>query len=246
MDSTRAGIYGGAVSTPSDPSQGQPDPGQQPRPTYGTGYGGVQYPYPEGQAPAQQPPVQPYPDQPQQGYPYNPYGQSSPYGQSPYGPPAGLGDKGPAPVARPGIMVVGLVLKLLAALPFLAFGVLFLVVPLDASLIPPEVLDAPELAEAGVTPEVLLSFVRVIGGFFAVLSLLYVLFAVLAFTGRNWARILVTVMTVGFGLFLLFGAASGGAGDPASAAILLGPLVLAVVGVVTLFLPASNAYFSRR
>ncbi|MBW0118169.1 hypothetical protein [Pseudonocardia abyssalis] len=237
------------MSTPSDPAQGQPDPGQQGRPAYGTGYGGVQYPYPEGQAPAPQPPVQPYPGPANQGqsYPYNPYGQASPYGQSPYGGyPAGLDDKASGPVTRPGIMVLALVLKVLAALPYLAFGVLFLVVPLDASLIPPELLDAPELAEAGLTTETLLSVVRVIGGFFAVLAVLYILFAVLAFAGRNWSRILVTVMTVGFALFLLFAAVSGGAADPASAAILLGPVALAVAGVVILFLPASNAYFSRR
>lgn len=262
MDSARAGTYGGAVSTPSDPTKGQPDPGQQAPPTYGTGYGGVQYPYPEGQAPAPQQPYpgqqsspgqqshpgqQPYPGQAPQGYPYNPYAPSSPYGQSPYGGhPAGLDDKASGPVARPGILVVALVLKVLAALPFLAFGVLVLVAPLDSSTIPPEVLDNPDIAAAGVTVETLLSIVRVFGVVFVVLSLLYVLFAVLAFLGRNWSRILVTVMTAGFSLFLLFAAVSGGAADPASAGILLLPVVLAVAGVVILFLPASNAYFARR
>jgi hypothetical protein len=243
VDSARTGIYGGAVSTPPDPQQGQPYPGQQP---YGTGYGGVQYPYPgdQGLAPGQQP----------QGYPYNPYAQptagqnpygQNPYAQSPYGTgPAGLGDKGPGPVARPGILVLGLVLMVLAALPFLAFGVLFLVVPLDTSLIPPELLDAPELAQAGITAESLLTFVRILGGVFAVLAVLYILFAVLAFAGRNWSRILVTVMTVGFSLFLVLGAVSGGVADPASAGILLAPVVLGVAGVVILFLAPSNRFFS--
>lgn len=241
MDSARAGIYGGAVSTPPDPQQGRPYPGQQPQgapPPYGTGYGGTQYPYPgdQGLAPGQQP----------QGYPYNPYAQPTPYGQSPYGGgyPAGLDAKAAAPATRPGIMVLGLVLMILAALPFLAFGVLFLVVPLDTSLIPPELLDAPELAQAGITAESLLSFVRIIGGVFAVLALLYILFAVLAFLGRNWSRILVTVMTVGFSLFLLLGAVSGGAADAASIAILLTPIVLAVAGVAILFVPAARQYFA--
>ncbi len=253
MDSARAGIYGGAVSTPPDPQQGQPHPGQQPQDTpqqpYGTGYGGAQYPYPgdQGLAPGQQP----------QGYPYNPYAQPSPYGQSPYGQapygqapygggqyPAGLGDKAGAPAVRPGIMVLGLVLMILAALPFLAFGILFLVVPLDTSFIPPEVLDAPELAQSGLTAETLLSFVRIIGGIFAVLAVLYILFAVLAFLGRNWSRILVTVMTVGFSLFLVLGAVSGGAADPASAGILLAPVLLGIAGVVILFLAPSSRYFS--
>ena len=39
------------------------------------------------------------------------------------------------------------------------------------------------------------------------------LFAVLAFRGRNWARVLVTVMTVGFALLLLSGLVAGTAGD---------------------------------
>lgn len=240
MDSARAGIYGCAVSTPPDPQQGQPYPGQQPQgtpPPYGTGYGGAQYPYPgdQGLAPGQQP----------QGYPYNPYAPPTPYGQSPYGGgyPAGL-DKAAAPAVRPGIMVLGLVLMILAALPFLAFGVLFLVVPLDTSLIPPELLNAPELAQAGITAETLLSFVRIIGGVFAVLALLYILFAVLAFLGRNWSRILVTVMTVGFSLFLLLGAVNGGAADAASIAILLTPVVLAVAGAAILFVPAARQYFA--
>ncbi|MDN5932453.1 MAG: hypothetical protein L0I24_15540, partial [Pseudonocardia sp.] len=66
------------MSTPPDPPQGQPNPGQRPQgtpPPYGTGYGGAQYPYPgdQGLAPGQQP----------QGYPYNPYAQPTPYGQAP-------------------------------------------------------------------------------------------------------------------------------------------------------------------
>ena len=255
MDSARAGIYGDAVSTPPDPQQGQPYPqqgqpyppqgqpypGQQPQgtppPPYGTGYGGTQYPYPgdQGLAPGQQP----------QGYPYNPYGQS-PYGQSPYGGgyPAGLDDKATARAARPAIMVLGLVLMILAALPFLAFGVLFLVVPLDSTTIPPEVFNNPQLAEAGVTAETLVSILRVFGGVFVVLALLYIVFAVLAFLGRNWSRILVTVMTVGFSLFLLLGAVGGGAADATSLAILLAPVVLALAGVVILFTPPARQYFA--
>lgn len=254
MDTFRAGIYGGAVSYPepddrpnldkgSRPAAGQQQPGQQ---AYGTGYGGVQYPYPEGQAPA----GQSYPGQQgQQGYPYNPYGQTpygqTPYGRSPYGGyPAGLDDRAATPARRPAILVLALVLQILAALPFLVFGAIVLAVPLDSAAIPPEVLDNPDLAAAGVTVETLLSLVRVFGGIFVGLSLIYIVFAVVAFTGRNWARVLVTVMTVGFSLFLLFAAFTGGAADPASAAILLLPVVLAVLGVVLLFLPASNAWFS--
>ena len=257
----RGGIYGDVVTTPPDPQQGQPPPGQQPAP-YGTGYGGVQYPHPDGagQQPAapygtgyggaQYPNAGPNPEQGRPSYGQPAYGQQPPPGgypyqpYSPYGGPAGMGEK-VVPAERPGIMVLGLVLKILAALPFLAFGVLFLLAPLDDTTIPPELLDNPQLAAAGVTVETLVSFVRVAGGIFVVLALLYIVFAVLAFTGRNWARILVTVMTVGFTAFLLLGLAGGvSAADLPSLLILLALIVLPVAGVVILFLPASNAYFS--
>lgn len=243
------------MTTPPDPQQGQPPPGQQPAP-YGTGYGGAQYPHPAGPAPqpsygtgyggAQYPNAGPSPDQAQQpygqqppygGYPYNPY--------SPYGSPAGLGSKDVPPAERPAIMIVGLVLKILASLPFLAFGVLFLLAPLDADTLPAEVLDNPQLVDAGVTIETVVGIVRAAGGVFVVLALLYIVFAVLAFTGRNWARIIVTVMTVGFTAFLLLGLTGGvAAADPASLAILLVLILLPVAGVVILFLPPSNAYFA--
>jgi hypothetical protein len=250
------------VTTPPDPQQGQPAPGQPPA-SYGTGYGGAKYPNPAGSTPpgpgagpgqpsygtgyggVQYPNTGPAPDQAQQpygqqpygGYPYNPY--------SPYGSPAGLGSKDVPPAERPAIMVVGLVLTILAALPFLAFGVLFLLAPLDSATLPAEVLDNPQLVEAGVTIETIVGIVRAAGGIFVVLALLYIVFSVLAFTGRNWARILVTVMTVGFTAFLLLGLTGGvAAADPASLVILVALIVLPVAGVVILFLPQSNAYFS--
>ncbi|WP_300008358.1 proline-rich domain-containing protein [Pseudonocardia sp.] len=243
------------MTTPPDPQQGQPPPGQQP-PPYGTGYGGVQYPNPAGpggQQPgapygtgyggaqypnaAPDPGGAPYGQPPAGGYPYNPY--------SPYGSPAGLGGKDTAPAERPTIMILGLVLKILAALPFLAFGVLFLLAPLDANTLPAEVLDNPQLADAGITTETVVGIVRVAGGIFVVLALLYIVFAVLAFTGRNWARIVVTVMTVGFTAFLLLGLTGGvSASDVTGLVVLLALILLPVAGVVILYLPASNAYFS--
>ena len=74
------------------------------------------------------------------------------------------------------------------------------------------------MAEAGVTPELLVSVMRVVGGLMAGLALLYVVFAVLAFRGRNWARILVTVMTVGFTLLLLSGLITAPPAPPATPA----------------------------
>ena len=55
----------------------------------------------------------------------------------------------------------------------------------------------------------------------AVVALLYMLFAVLAFRGRNWARIMVTVMTIGFALLLLSGLVTGTAGDSGWLGVLL-------------------------
>lgn len=226
------------MTTPPDPQQGQPNPGPYGPPpgSYGTGYGGVQYPYPGEEA------QQPYGQQPQAGaYPYNPY--SSPGGDR-Y--PAGLDDKTPPPPARPGAMVVGLVLMILAALPFVAFGALFLAVPFDADTIPPELLNNPQLADAGITPELFVSALRTAGGILLVLSLIYVVFAVIAFTGRNWARILVAVMTAGFSLVLLLGLAGGGATDVISVVIILLPVLLSVGGVTLFFLAPSNRYFATR
>ncbi len=214
-------------------------PPEEPR--YGTGYGGARYPLPEGGQ--QQPPAE------QPGGPYAP--QSGPYAQySPYGPytppPAGLEEQVERP-ARPGVVVVGLVLLLLAALPFLAFGLLFLLVPLGPDVLPPTILDNPQLRDAGITDiGVLVSAVRFLGGLFAVLALVYAVFVVIGFTGRNWARILVAVMSAGFAAFLLLGLVSGGAGDPASALILLVPVLLVVGGIATWFVPQANRWYAAR
>lgn len=232
------------MTTPPDPEQGQPNPGPySPAPgSYGTGYGGVRYPYPGDQGPT--PPGGPSPST---GYPYNPhnpYGGYGGHGADQY--PAGLDHTTPPAAPRPAALVAGLVLMILAALPFLLFGALFLLLPFDASTIPPELLDNPQVAAAGVTPEALVSLLRTAGGILLALSLLYIGFAVLAFTGRSWARILVTVMTTGFSVMLLLGMASGGAADVASAVLILLPIVLSVGGLTLFFLGSSNRYFATR
>ena len=76
----------------------------------------------------------------------------------------------------------------------------------------------------------------------AVVALLYVLFAVLAFRGRNWARVMVTVMTVGFTLLLLSGLVTGAAGDAGLAGRAAGDRRCCCVGgTVLMYLPASAA-----
>lgn len=175
-----------------------------------------------------------------------PYGQPgqyayNPYSSSPY--PAGLGDSQVQPARRPGIMVLSLVLLVLSTLVFLLVGVVFLAVPLDPATI------APVLARVDPTqqlnPEQVILVIRIVGGVFAAFAALYILFASLAFTGRNWARIAVTVLTVGFVLLLVAGLVSGGATDGISLAVLAAILVAAVAGTVILYLPDSRRYFAN-
>jgi hypothetical protein len=219
--------------------------------TPGNGQQGPQYnPYGEpgayraGQEPGQ------YTSAPPAGQQYPPYvapGQPS-YEYSPYGSPgpaypAGLDQAREAPPQRPGIMVLGLVLMILATVPFLFGGLVGLFAPIDASTIPPGVLDDPQLVAAGATPELVISLVRVVAVAFLVISLVYLLFAVFAFRGRNWARILVTVLSVGFVLLL----AASLVGGTTSGGLLgfVGFVAVAVIaGVVILFLPDSNRFFS--
>lgn len=142
-------------------------------------------------------------------------------------------------------MIVSLVLMILAALPFLFLGVLFLVVPLNTGNLPPEVLDSPRLQQAGATPELLVSAFRVVGGVVLIAALLYLLFGVLAFSGRSWARIVIAVLTVGFALLLLATlVASGGAVDTVAIAGLL--LVVVLGAAAILFSPRASTWYAHR
>jgi hypothetical protein len=174
-----------------------------------------------------------------------PYGQPSQYAYNPYAPPpypAGTGGDREV-VRRPGIMVLSLVLLILSTLLFLLAGVVFLALPLDTATLGP--LLARVDPSGQFDPAQLVLGIRIIGGIFTAISLLYILFAVLAFTGRNWARIVLTVLTVGFVLLVGAGLANGGAADGASVGIGLVVLGAAVVGTIILYLPASRAYFAR-
>ncbi|MCO1656760.1 hypothetical protein [Pseudonocardia humida] len=179
------------------------------------------------------------------------YGQQEPYAYSPYanqGPAGTGGADQPAPVRRPGLLVLSLVLLVLSALPFLIGGLVFLVVAIDVQEIVallPTIDPNGQLAAAGITPEQILDIVRTAGGIVAAMAAIYVLFAVLAFTGRNWARIVVAVLTTGFGLLLLAGlvqGASAGSGSGLSMAV----LAASVAGTVLMFVPASQQYFASR
>jgi hypothetical protein len=235
------------------PQYGQQQYGQQP---YGQpGQYGQQAPPGYGQGPQYNPYAQQ--GQPQYGQPgqyggqpgqygqpqqYNPYGQPGQYAGTPFsGDAAGLGPDDGGRVSRPGLMVLSLVLLILSALPFLAAGVVLLATPLDADTIPPEYED--QLAQAGFTPEMAVSALRGFAAVILVLAVLYVLFAVLTFMGRNWARIILTIMTVGFTLLMLLGMLAGGAGDTVSLVFILVIVALSVGGTIITFLPDPSRWF---
>jgi hypothetical protein len=243
-------------------------PGQPAAPYGAAGQHAYGYPgQPGQQGPYGQPGQYGQPTQPGQ---YGPYGQSAgyggqygqqgqaygaqggyiynPYGTTPSTYPAGLGTEDSEPAKRPGIMILSLVLLVLSALPWLIGGVAALVAPVDVGALPPSVTEE-QLEQAGVTADELVSLmrdlVRVVGGAFLVLALLYVLFAVLAFMGRNWARIVLTIMTVLFALPLLaFSAFVGTAGDPVGLVFVLAITAASIGGTILLFVPAASRYFS--
>ena len=166
-----------------------------------------------------------------------------PYAYSPYGAPYPA-PPGHAPTTRrPRLLVVAPVLMVLAALPFVLFGVLFLVAPVAA--IAQEVLANPSLQQAGATEALVVSAMRILGGVILAVAVLYLVFGFLAFAGRNWARIAVAVLTVGFA-FLLIAAlvASGGAIDTIALAVGLLALILGAAAI--LFSPAVNAWYAAR
>ena len=192
-------------------------------------------------------------DGPGQGappYPASPYGDQAGYAYNPYGAySSGQGRaEEPPPPSRPGLLVLALVLQILAALPFLFLGVLFLVVPLNAANLPTELTQLqsdPRFTGTDITPDLIVSLVRTVGVVVVVAALVYLLFAVLSFAGRNWARILLAVVSAGFALLLLAAFVSGGA--TADTLVVFGIfIVLLVASVVLAFLPAANAWYTHR
>ena len=108
-------------------------------------------------------------------------------------------------------MVVVPVLMVLAALPFLLFGALFVAAPVAG--IAQEVLASPNMQAAGATEALVVSAMRMLGGVILGVALLYLVFGFLAFAGRNWARIVTAVLTGGFVLLLVAGLVASGGRD---------------------------------
>jgi hypothetical protein len=133
------------------------------------------------------------------------------------------------------------VLLILSALPFLAAGVLLLAAPLNVDAIPPGY--EQQLAQAGLTPEMAVTALRGVAAVILAVAVLYVLFAVLTFLGRSWARVVLTVMTVGFTLLLLASLFTGAAGDMGSLVFLLVVVAASVGGTIITFLPEPSRWF---
>jgi hypothetical protein len=257
------------VSTPPDPRSGGQQPGdasgaagsgsgsgqpgstgQYGQQTYGQPGQHGQQPYnpyaQQGQAGGQSPYGQPGQYNPYgQPQPYSPYSQPGQYAGTPFGSEAaGLGPDDTKRVARPGIMVVSLVLLVLSTVPFLLGGVAFLMAPSDPSQLPPELAPpAGFLEENGITAEQYVGIVRILGGLILALALVYALFALIAFMGRNWARITLTIMTVGFTLVLLSSMLVGAAAVPAGFGVILVIAAAAVGGTIIMFLPEPTRWF---
>jgi hypothetical protein len=262
-----SGQSGAQGQQPAQPEQyGQQPyspPGQYGQQPYGQpGQYGQQPPGGYGQAPPYNPYAQQGPPQygqPQQygqyggqpgqygqPQPYNPYGQPGQYAGTPFtgsfgGEAAGLGPDDDKRVARPGLMVLSLVLLILSTLPFLAAGALLLAAPLDVSAIPPEY--EQQLAQAGLTPETAVSVLRGVAAVILAVAVLYLLFAVLAFMGRSWARIVLTIMTVGFTLLMLTSMFTGAAGDTGSLVFILAVVAASVVGTIITYLPEPSRWY---
>ena len=211
------------VNSPADPYR--PDDGPRSDPPYP-----AQRPY--GPTPYDEPGALPHV--------YNPYGNVS-YPATYPAPPAGLGPDHPvAPARRPGSVNLALVLMLLSALPYLLIGLLAFAGAGDiAAAVPPEAL--PQLPPG----TDLASLVRTTGAVMLGVVVVFLLLAVLAWSGRGWARALAAAMVGGFALMVLASVASTAAVGALPVLLLVVPVLLAAVGVALLFGSAARAWFSR-
>ena len=234
------------------PPQGYPAPPGYPPPP--AGYPPQPGP-PPGYPPAPQPPPRP-PQRPGQpatgGVPAQP---SAPPGYEPVDP----GSQYPYPYTggfsavthesdakRPGTMQLALVLLVFSVLPGIVLGALglvaLIVAPNGASI---QAAVDGLASQYGTSAELAVTIARIAAGTVIVLGLLFLLVSVLAWRGRNWARVLVTVMTGLFAAVVVLGLAGGGSAQGGLAVVIV-VTVLAVGGVVLLYLPRSAAYYKAK
>jgi hypothetical protein len=215
-------VYLAAMTTP-------PYPGQDP-----------QYPNAQPQnSPSQPPQYQPSQYQPQYQPPQNPY----PGGGYPSGGYPGQGQQGPAPVAPGPVKGAFLVYVVVAVLALVS-----LVLSVTSSVWQQAIDDNPNTS--GIDAQSLVNTVKIVAVVVGVIFIaLYLFFAFKMRAGRNWARIVLTVLSA---LSILSSTSASSSvtinnnvyRSTGSQTFSWIGTVLAIVAIVLMFLPASNAYFS--
>jgi hypothetical protein len=166
--------------------------------------------------------IPPDPQQPG-GYAYNPYAVPAR--------PAEPGPPSEPPAGRPVIVIVAVLLLILGAVPLLLVGVPLVVGNAARAAVTPEVLEG-----TGLTVDQVVAFLRAVGAVALVLALLHIGFAIVAFMGRRWGRIAVTITAVLVALFVIV---------PLPLVIAAGAMAAAIVGAVLLYVGGSQAYFAN-
>ena len=179
---------------------------------------------------------------PNPGYP----GGASSYPGGPYGaggPPAGK-------PARPGAVTGSFLLWVLGAIvSVVTIVLLFNSADWDRIVAEAAANGATDLN--GVTPQQVVNTLRgVFIGVFVVFALLYVFFAFMMWGGRNWARIVLTVLGA-LGVIGSFGSSNASGSFTFNGTTYATTTtsynwigaVVSIVAIVLMYLPASNAYF---
>ncbi|MBM9466284.1 hypothetical protein [Nakamurella leprariae] len=188
-----------------------------------------------------------YPSQPGQ-YP-NPQAHQQYPGQGPGGwAPYGGGNAMPAPPSRPGSVTGAFVCHLLTIVAVVVSAV----VVMTSSVWDRAVEEAARQSQTTIDVDTAVTFARVLVIAFAVvIAGLLLLFAIKMLTGRNWARIVLTVLSA---LTVL----SGLSGQTRASVTVNGEVfeatstgsnwigaVIAAVAIVLMYVPASNQYFHQ-
>ncbi len=238
----------GSSGYPGPSGSGYPAPGGYP------GQSGSGYPTPGGY-PAQSGPGYAAPG----GYPATPGGypgQGYPAQQGGYPPPYPGGAYGPsgyAPVespVRPPTVTIAFWIWMLGILASLVGLIIVLTSSIWEQAIAAGRISAGSAGTLSIDASSLVTTVKIIAVVaFLVIAGLYLFFAIKMYTGRNWARIVLTVL----GAFSVISAftptygtvtVNGQTFTGSSPVVNWASGLIALVAIVLMFLPMSNAYFS--
>jgi hypothetical protein len=229
------GVYLAAMTTPPYPGQ---DPQYPNNPSQPPQYQPPQYQPQQYQPPSQQPQYQPQSNPyPGGGYPGGGYPGSGYPGQA----QPGAAAEPDAPGSVKGAFLIYLVAALLAAI-----GIVLSL----TSNVWEQAVQAAGANTSGISTQSLVNTVKITTVVIGVILLgLYLLFAFKMRAGRNWARIVLTVLSA---LSILSPASSSSSvtvngtvyqSTSTQATGWIGA-ALAVIAIVLMYLPASNAYFT--